>query len=393
MKYTLDDIKCIITVNCPLFSSLLVNLPVEITDKIPTLGVDGKKLYVNENFLSSLPMNEQVGVVMHECLHLALGHIWRGEHFSDIAVDPKSGQTVSLYNIAADYVINAAIKEYAKVTGLAVRLPSTVLYDKKYDRMSTEEVYHLLRNSMKSMNSKEMQNIIDEHLSCGDKSKWKDAKGAKGDMDGPFHEKKWRTAIEAGKEQEKKRGTMPQGLDRSLEVEEPQEDWRAILREHVQPFDNDFSFNPPDRRSLDWDFLLPDIKQGEKVDWIAVAIDTSGSISVSELSKFLGELKGILSSFDKVKVKLTFCDAKATDLVEMEEFDTSKIQVKGGGGTDFEPVFDLVKKEDDDPCLLVYFTDLEGDFPNEAPEYDVLWLSTQKSKKAPFGNTIFYETE
>jgi predicted metal-dependent peptidase len=173
---------------------------------------------------------------------------------------------------------------------------------------------------------------------------------------------------------------------------QPKEDWHSVLREYALPFSNDYTFSPVDRRYLEQDFALPSIDDGEKIDWIAIAIDTSGSIGHNELSHFVAEVKSILSSFDKVKAKLTFCDADATLFEDLEAVDINTIQPKGGGGTDFRPVFNLIEKETSSPKAILYFTDLCGTFPKSMPtEYDILWISTVKNGKAPFGKILDYD--
>jgi predicted metal-dependent peptidase len=67
---------------------------------------------------------------------------------------------------------------------------------------------------------------------------------------------------------------------------------------------------------------------------------------------------------------------------------------KGGGGTDFRPVFDLVEKQGITPCCLVYLTDLCCDrFPDSPPGYPVLWVNTETFRwdDPPFGTVIDME--
>ena len=63
------------------------------------------------------------------------------------------------------------------------------------------------------------------------------------------------------------------------------------------------------------------------------------------------------------------------------------VDLIGGGGTDFRPVFKYVQDNFDDVKLLLYFTDLEGVFPKEYPNYEVKWVST-KENELPFGSLI-----
>ena len=50
-------------------------------------------------------------------------------------------------------------------------------------------------------------------------------------------------------------------------------------------------------------------------------------------------------------------------------------------------IFALIVENFDDVKLLLYFTDLDGKFPIEVPNYDVKWVSSQ-IKKIPFGSII-----
>lgn len=79
---------------------------------------------------------------------------------------------------------------------------------------------------------------------------------------------------------------------------------------------------------------------------------------------------------DKIRTYKTFYSG--------EELECSLI---GGGGTDFRPVFKFVQEEFDDVKLLLYFTDLEGLFPNKSPNYEVKWVS-KVVKEVPFGSLI-----
>jgi predicted metal-dependent peptidase len=62
-------------------------------------------------------------------------------------------------------------------------------------------------------------------------------------------------------------------------------------------------------------------------------------------------------------------------------------QFAGGGGTSFVPVFDWIVRHGQQPDTLLYFTDADGEFPQEAPNYPVLWLVKGKAP-VPFGRRI-----
>ena len=69
----------------------------------------------------------------------------------------------------------------------------------------------------------------------------------------------------------------------------------------------------------------------------------------------------------------------------VEPFDGGKFKFAGGGGTSFTPVFEYLKKEQDEPDLLIYFTDGYGDKP-EKPSFPVMWVITPDGKNSiPWG--------
>ncbi|MFA7097204.1 MAG: VWA-like domain-containing protein, partial [Gammaproteobacteria bacterium] len=62
-------------------------------------------------------------------------------------------------------------------------------------------------------------------------------------------------------------------------------------------------------------------------------------------------------------------------------------EFRGGGGTSFRPVFEWLEREGRRPDLLVYFTDAQGEFPPQEPDYPVLWLVKGKAA-VPWGQRI-----
>lgn len=360
----------------PFIGSILFNLPIEETEDIPTLGVDGNTLYVNMNYwngLKTLDGKQQMAIIMHEAGHLFLSHIWRGRNRTDIVVDGL-GNAVRLFNLAGDYVINLMIHDEGHLT-----LPKDCLLDEKFRGMSTEEVYEKLKQQAEKNGS------VPHCGNACDKSKW--GNGTKAEQ--KEQAEKWKNVVKQAAEHARSKGFSPSYLKRYFDEREPKEDWRRLLREYAQPFSNDYSFNPSDRRYSDQEFVIPDVTDGEKIDWIGVAIDTSGSIGTNEISSFMGELKEIMASFDRVKVKVTFCDAAATPFVTLEDWNPGLLKVVGGGGTSFIPPFELVTKEDTNPECMIYFTDGQGEFPKQPP-YETLWVLTCDTN-VPFGKPLPYK--
>jgi predicted metal-dependent peptidase len=117
----------------------------------------------------------------------------------------------------------------------------------------------------------------------------------------------------------------------------------------------------------------------------AFAIDSSGSISSTELSYFMGALKKIQPVCDNMYGWVIDCAIHA-----FYENPTIPFEVKGGGGTDFRPVFEDIARRKLNPKLLLFFTDLMGVFPDKIPPYPVIWVIVRgvgqtKLPSVPFG--------
>jgi predicted metal-dependent peptidase len=118
-----------------------------------------------------------------------------------------------------------------------------------------------------------------------------------------------------------------------------------------------------------------------------IVIDSSGSVDEELLNTFLGEVNFLMSLISNYQIELLVCDDKVHSHKTFYSGESLDVSLKGGGGTSFKPAFTFVEENFDDVKLLLYFTDLDGKFPSEVPNYDVKWVSSQ-IKKIPFGSII-----
>lgn len=195
------------------------------------------------------------------------------------------------------------------------------------------------------------------------------------------------------------RGLLPVFAQRILkELRQAQTDWRTILNEFVQEEIADYSFYPPDRRFDGGDFFLPDFNEKEDtVEDILFMIDTSGSISDDMITAAYSEIKGAIDQFNgRLKGWLGFFDAA---IIEPEPFeDESEFEVIkpfGGGGTDFQIIFEYVSlyMTDKKPVSIIILTDGYAPFPKEelAEGIPVLWLLNNDKVKPPWGKVARIE--
>ena len=118
-----------------------------------------------------------------------------------------------------------------------------------------------------------------------------------------------------------------------------------------------------------------------------LVIDTSGNTQ-HQLSVFIAELQALLTCAEQVEIHLIECDADiqrdrvinhVQELQEIDSVEGHGLTLRGGGGTDFRPVFE--RANDIMPECLQLLTVGYGRTPEAAPDLPVLWVITEHGKK------------
>jgi hypothetical protein len=198
-------------------------------------------------------------------------------------------------------------------------------------------------------------------------------------------DEQWKSRLAAAAQAARQAGKLSQSLMRFVDnLLAPQLPWRALLARYMMnTARDDYSFQRTSRR--EGEALMPRLhSQGVKV---AVALDSSGSVTREELQEFLTEIDALKAQV-RAEVILHVCDDRLDPAgpwkYAMWETLALPEGVSGGGGTDFRPVFEWLRADNVSPDLLVYFTDAEGRFPDREPNFPVLWLVKGKAP-VPFG--------
>ena len=114
-----------------------------------------------------------------------------------------------------------------------------------------------------------------------------------------------------------------------------------------------------------------------------VVVDTSGSIDERLLGTFLSEINSLIVHTG-CEVLLVDCDAQVQQ-VSTHRMPIRGYVAKGGGGTDFRPAIEVLRQAA--PDVAVYFTDLEGTFPERRTHFPLLWMAT-RDLAVPFGRKV-----
>jgi predicted metal-dependent peptidase len=192
-------------------------------------------------------------------------------------------------------------------------------------------------------------------------------------------------------------GQLPLGVERLIkQAVDPVMPWRELIQTNLtSAIRTDYSWMRPSRRGWHMDAIMPGMTPGEEID-VVVAIDMSGSISNTQAQAFLGEIGGMMDSFDGYKVHV-FCfdtetynpqDFTSENLDSIEDYEPM-----GGGGTDFDSIFDYLKKAGNVPNRLIVFTDGYPCGSWGDPDYcDTTWIiHGDPNPNPPFGTYALYD--
>ena len=356
-----------------------------------TAATDGLKFYYNSRFIMMLKPKEVEFLVGHEVLHVVYDHMGR-----------RGTRDPEIWNIADDYAVNADLKRH-KVGEFIKTVPC--LYEQKYDGKAAEEIYDdLMKNVQKISIEDLVDQMIDDHMD--------DEGDGDGDQEGEGSKKGKRPSM-SPEERERVRqevkqaiinaassaeaGSLPLGVERLIKQHtNPVMPWRELIQTNLtSAIRTDYSWMRPSRRGWHMDAIMPGMNPGEEID-VVIAIDMSGSISNSQAQAFLGEIGGMMNSFDGYKVHVFCFD---TETYNPKDFSSENMDLideyepMGGGGTDFDCIFTYLKDIGNVPKRLIVFTD---GYPygswGDADYCDTTWvIHGDKNPNPPFGTYAIYD--
>ncbi len=396
----------------PFLGTLVLRLPLEAANPqwCKTSATDARKIYYNAQYIEQLDVEQTQYVLAHEALHCALLHFARRYH-----------RDKHRWDIACDYAINPLL------VNDGLKPPPGILLDDGFEDMTAEEIYPSIEENCDDApmdrHAYDEHDQADKGQSSGAQKEDRPPKSSpqtqsKQASESPGEGKNNRSSVEEGRngaalppplsksEQDNlstqwqqrlagaaqtamQAGKLGGGLARMVEhFLQAQLPWRSLLAQFVSSIArDDYSYARPSNRRGD-PVIYPSMRSGQVN--IVVGLDTSGSISDSELNEFLTEIDAIKAHM-RAHIIFHACDlALAEDgpweFEPWQEF-TMPRKFEGGGGTDFRPMFAWVEQQNMSPDLLVYFTDAEGEFPALPPSYPVVWLVKGKTK-TPWGRRV-----
>lgn len=359
----------------PFYGLFLIGLNKELRTDIQTACVTPDKinikLCVNPEFWSSLDEKTKLGVLKHELLHIVFFHLENFERFKN----------KKLSNIAADLEINQYIEtEYKGDSWDGLEYNQGMFKDLNLlPKQGTKYYYDAIQKEIDDNPDGDIAQFVN-----GIEMDWHDlweAMEGMSEAERKLIQKQIDHQLKeiASEMQKKGRGLIPSELESYIkglfEVKEPVLDWKSYLRRFASVSPKVFTKKTrrkPNKRFYGNPALK--IKQNKRT---LVAIDTSGSVSDSEVLEFFNEIYHMYKT--GTEVTIIECD---TDIQRIYEYNgkLEDISVKGRGGTDFEPVFEYLFEHRNEFNNLIYLTDGECVAPKTQVRKPVLWVHSSRSK-------------
>lgn len=381
-------------------TGILLYGDITVDDTTPTACTDGKNEHYGRAFIETLTDAELRFVRLHEVYHKMYRHlsIWRHLWKEDAA----------LTNQACDYVINCKLVDGDGSEGF-ITIPACGILDTQYRGLDAGQVYNLLKKDKKDKEKdkeKETEGEPCDEGKPGGAGAGKPSGAGAGKPSGAgMDTHDWEGASERSSAEEQQ---IAREIDDALrqggiladktgsggardvrELLQAKVDWREVLREYLQQLvvGKDFTtWRKFSRRYLSQDMYMPSGVK-EQIGEVLIGIDTSGSISGTFISQFLGEVKSICETLQPEKIRLLYWDTTVCreEVYLAHELDNLIRTTKpsGGGGTDPTCVKHYMEKNDIKPECLVMLTDgYVGSWGGAWP-VPVLWCILNNKAAAP----------
>jgi len=332
---------------------------------IPTMAVGKQKdemllkLYVNTDFVKRFYAEAEsydkgatilTGILEHEVLHVVFNHL--SLKFSDreraaIAMDLAVNSFIPKDQLPEDGQFPDRYKLEAK--------KSAFWY---YQHLEGNEQFEKMKKDGAFGEDGELEEIVKSH------DIWKN-------VDDELAEDMLKDIVRKAKDLSESTGygDVPQEVQEQIEKlikrQKPKVPWNRILRTFVASSTEselDYTMKRSSRR-----FGTRPGTRKEDIVNLAVAVDTSGSISASQLRMFMNEISWIHRNGAKVTIFEADCQLQRSYPFKGK----FKGEMQGRGGTDLEPVLKETEGKFD---ALVYLTDMEAPTIEKKYRIPTLWV-------------------
>ena len=311
---------------------------------------DHFNLYINPTLFSKFTIEQRLGILKHEMLHILFNHIRR-----------KEDRDHTAFNYATDCAINQQIDR--------THLPEGCIYPDNFpstkevpNNLTAEQYYELLDKSFSDegdgsgsgdgngtsrSKSGKQGKLLDDH------GKWGESEG-----DSELQDDIAKNMIERSiSNTEKSRGGVPSQISDwlSLVSHKRELNWKQVLRNIVgnKRVGSKKTLLRRDRRLPNFEWIKGRTKD-RKFDLLLIS-DVSGSVSDTALLSLWGEVRNICD-VTNTPVNLIQVDTRPCKPEQLKKT-TKSIERKACGGTILHPALDMAKDHKLDYNAIVVTTD------------------------------------
>jgi len=365
----------------PFYGIFLLNINKEFNKSVPTAGVclEGinYRLVINPDFWDSLSENHKQGLILHEAKHIVFNHLILRDDFANhkqanVAMDCELNQFINPELLPDGAILPENLGESLGIT-LDKRAGTHYYYNAIAEAQEDKQCNGGQQNKFGQcdVDGDGLMDTLDDHGTWNNE----DLSEAERKLITKQNE---HLIKEAAEQTIKSQGHLPGEISeiykRITTISEAKFNWKAYLRQFVNGSIR--SRMKPSRKKINRRFekeQLPGKKYLRKVDML-VGIDTSGSVSTAELNEFMNEIHHIYKN--GAEVTIVQCDAQINSIDKFSP--NMDIEIKGRGGTSFDPVIEYYNKNRGKHTCLVYFTDGEA-YCEIKPQGKMLWVMSSCS--------------
>lgn len=378
MNKPLEEAIISLLLNYRFYGELVQLMNKVFTKEVPIAGVSVTNkinLYINPATFNQLSLDVRVGVLLHEIKHVTEFHMDRSKKVA------KSFNKA--LNVAADRAINEWIHVVTKNKKLIASVPDGFvlnidgkdedikpvtkknfqdMYPDKavLDNETMEYYYQFLKDNAKKGENGENDFEGDMDL-MDDHSKWEESNDSSEATKEVVRNSLNKAQRAAGA------GNTPGDMSQLIEeLNKATVNWRSVLQRFVARCVESTIDSSRKKISRRFGIIHPGTIR-EPVLKLGIAVDTSGSVSDAYLKQFFSEMKKI--NEQGIEIFLVQADMQVTSAKKYNP--KEKIEVKGRGGTLFQPAIDELEKVECD--AIIYFTDGETFSETPVSKKPLLW--------------------
>lgn len=374
---TIQEVILQLLIKQPFYGYIAAGItPVESTS-ISTFKMSpfpSMKLLYNKEWFGGLEEKHQIGVVLHELIHLIFLHAYRQEN-----------RDINLWAIACDMAVNEHIhNSYLHDESITVEKIAKEIKESIPPKKSAETYYDIISDSDEVLffttREEDIIVVIDSNTELK-------ADKLSEESLSDVNENALKNQLSQVMNDAFSEGERPEALEALVDeiYVDFKVNWRQVLKRFLTgkgKIQTRKSYKRQSRRFEN----LPGTKRSVGIEAL-VAIDESGSISDGLVNKFYEELVTI-SKISEVAISVTRFDTECTPPVMLREFVKNKDRLKSGG-TDFRPIFKLADHMK--IPLIIIFTDGDGQAPENANQKTLWVINNREKKPADFGYYVLFD--